>query len=227
MIYIVFTGYQLIKNNFEFRILNFDSNINDRISNDKRKINNSKLSNLKFNQNSKFKIQNYVKLFLSPPVICCVLCVVCCVLFIYTPSYIQTNAVETAVGGPSKMTRAGLTFSQLKFSAGETRMALGILGLALLLWSWRRKTYAYSLLLGWLIALFAMALKPQWLYLDIPSGRIASYISYPLAIAAAFAFVWIFSYARNLKNKKYYIPPKLLLTAYGLLFTAFVINGFS
>ena len=30
----------------------------------------------------------------------------------------------------------------------------------------------------------------------------------------------------NLKNKKYCIPPKLLLTAYGLLFTAFIINGF-
>ena len=233
IIYAVFTSYQLIKNNFEFRILpacrrgrNFKSNSNDRISNEKKEINNSKLSNSKFNQNWKLEIQNYAKLFLSPPVICCVLCVVCCVLFIYTPAYIQTNAVETAVGGPSKATRAGLSFSQLKFSAGEARMALGILGVILLLWSRRRKTYAYSLLLGWLAALFAMSLKPQWLYLDIPSGRIANYLSYPLAIAAAFAFAWIFYHARNLKNKKYCIPPKLLLTAYGLLFTAFIINGF-
>ncbi|MCD6149973.1 DUF1616 domain-containing protein [bacterium] len=170
--------------------------------------------------------KNWVKLIFSPPVILCLLLVACCLLLIYTPAYIQTGAVKTAVGEPSKATRAGLTFSQLKFSAGEARMALGILGIALLLWSRRRKTYAYSFLLGWLIALFAMVLKPQWLYLDIPSGRIANYISYPLAIVAAFAFVWIFSYAKNLKNKKYYIPPKLLLTAYSLLFTALVINGF-
>jgi len=177
-------------------------------------------------RNISWHLKSWMKLIFSPPVISCVLLATCYLLLIYAPAYIQTNAVETAVGGPSKATRAGLTFSQLKFSAGEARMALGILGLALLLWNRRRKTYAYSIILGWLIALFAMSLKPQWLYLDIPSGRIANYISYPLAIASAFAFIYIFSYAQNSKNKKYYISPKLLFTTCSLLLVAFIINGF-
>jgi len=65
LIAFVFVWGSIICRNFEFRISNFESNSNDRISNEKKEINNSKLSNSKFNQNSKFlprrqagKIQN-------------------------------------------------------------------------------------------------------------------------------------------------------------------------
>jgi len=46
---------------FEFRISNFESIFNDKISNkeiERKNLNNSKLNNSEFNQNSKFKIQN-------------------------------------------------------------------------------------------------------------------------------------------------------------------------
>jgi len=53
--------------------------------------------------------------------------------FIFTPTYIQTSAVETAVGAPSKNTRAGLSLTTLKNSLGEARMALGFLGILILI----------------------------------------------------------------------------------------------
>ncbi|HDH07785.1 MAG TPA: DUF1616 domain-containing protein, partial [Candidatus Moranbacteria bacterium] len=72
--------------------------------------------------------RNWLNIIWSKPVIIFLLFTFIFSLFVYTPSYIETGAVETAVGGPSKATRAGLTFTQLKFTAGEARMVLGIIG---------------------------------------------------------------------------------------------------
>ena len=54
-------------------------------------------------------------------------------IFIYTPSYLNAEATGTAVGTPSKATRTGLTAIQFKYAVGEPRLALGIIGITLLI----------------------------------------------------------------------------------------------
>lgn len=171
-------------------------------------------------------LQSWRKIILSPSVIIVLAAIFIFLFFIYTPSYIETKAVETAVGGPSKSTRAGLTFTQLKFTVGEARMALGLFGLLLLFFNKKRKSYPHAFLAGWLVSLFAMSLKPQWLYLDLPSGRIANYLSYPLAIAGAFALAWLFHKAKNSESKNYYLNPKIFFGFCVLIFSFIAASGF-
>lgn len=136
--------------------------------------------------------KTWLKILISPAVLAVIALGLIFVLHIYTPSYIQTNAVETAVGGPSKSTRAGLDWTQLKSVAGEARILFGVLGMLLILGLKRIKNFGPVVMVGWSLSILVMAAKPQWLYLDIPSGRIANYIAYPLAILAAFFLVWLF-----------------------------------
>lgn len=122
-----------------------------------------------------------------------------CVFFfaVAMPTYIETNAVGTAIGTPTKTTRTGLTFSQITFSSGEARVALGLAGLALLLAFSARRRYAGAFLFGWSTVLLIMTLEPGWLLIDIPSSRIGSYLSFPLGLLAAFASVAFIAALRN------------------------------
>lgn len=171
-------------------------------------------------------LKGWLKIILSKPVIVFLIFAILFFIFIYTPTYITGSAIDTAVGEPSKATRAGLTFSQLKFTAGEARMALGIIGLAILLILRTRKTYTSAIVIGWTIAVLLMSLKPQWLYLDIPSNRIANYTAYPLSITGAFVFVWIISKIKNIPLKKYYLKPRLLIASGLALITFIATSGF-
>lgn len=169
--------------------------------------------------------REWKKIIFTPPVLSVLAACVLFVIFIYTPSYLETSAVKTAVGSPSKATRAGLTFGQLTFTAGEARMALGIAGLFLLLLLRSRKTYAAAILGGWAIAILLMSLKPHWLHLNIPSGRIANYAAFPLAILGAFMLVWIFSQAQELKSKKFQLNTRIIFSLFMLLLSFAALNG--
>ncbi|MFC1756400.1 DUF6541 family protein [Patescibacteria group bacterium] len=171
-------------------------------------------------------LRSWLKIVISPPVIATLILAVVFLALIYTPSYIKTSAVETAIGSPSKSTRTGLTFSQLKFAVGEMRMAFGIIGLVLILTLRTRKTYSSAILSGWLVALLIMSLKPHWLYLDIPSGRIANYAPFPLAIAAAFAFVKIVTYLKNFKSKNFNLNSRIIFSLFILMITFAAFSGF-
>jgi hypothetical protein len=61
--------------------------------------------------------------------------------FIFTPTYVNTKAVDTAVGAATKSTRVGLTITNIKNTVGEPRLALGLLGFILLILSFRRKNF--------------------------------------------------------------------------------------
>ncbi len=99
------------------------------------------------------------------------------------PTYIDTDAVGTAVGTPSKATRTGLTFLQASESAGTARMAIGLAALVLF-GTMRpiRRSPAFPFVLGWGGILLVMTLRPQWVFLDIPSNRIGTYLSFPFAV---------------------------------------------
>lgn len=112
--------------------------------------------------------------------------------FVFTPNYVKTSAVGTAVGAPSKSTREGLTLTNLKDSVGEARMAFGFLGLIILAFFYRKKNFGFALVAAWAIMLFIMSCIPQILFVNLPSARIGNYMSYPLAILSAYGIFSIF-----------------------------------
>lgn len=180
------------------------------------------------------KIKEWIKLLSSPHTIIFFVIAVLFFFLVYTPSYFDPKAVGTAVGGPSKDTRSGLTFSQFKLSSGEARMALGLIGIAVLLAAKKRTSYRHAMLLGWSISLLIMTLKPEWLFLDLPSGRIASYAAYPLSIISAFAIARIFVAVRPLrsgptatKSLQLYIDSKTLSVLSLILIVFILTNAFS
>lgn len=169
-------------------------------------------------------VKEWAKLIFSPSVIFFLIFASLFLIFIYAPNYLDKSAIDTAIGAPEKATRTGLTFTQLKFTSGEARMALGIIGVILLLLGKNRKTYQSSFILGWTIALLIMSLKPGWLFIDIPSNRIGNYISFPLAILAAYTFIWIFDQLKNGKSST--LNPKLLYALFFILYTFLIVGGF-
>lgn len=156
-----------------------------------------------FNFNSLKKIiGKWWKLFFAPAPILAVLFIFVFFFAVAMPTYIETNAVSTAIGSPTKTTRTGLTFSQITFSSGEARVALGLVGFVLpVVLILRRKinfasnsvNYAGAFLIGWSVILFLMTYAPSWLLIDIPSNRIGSYLSFPFGIFAAIAAVAFFA----------------------------------
>lgn len=132
------------------------------------------------------------KMFLSPWVLGTFFMGLLFFFFVFTPTYIQTSAVETAVGAPSKNTRAGLSIASLKNSLGEARMALGFLGILILGFYYKRKNLGYAIVAAWAIMLFIMSSQPGWLFVNLPSDRIGNYLSYPLSILSAYSFFIVF-----------------------------------
>ena len=104
------------------------------------------------------------------------------------PTYLEIGAAGTALGTPEKSTRVGLTLLQASQSSGQARMALGIAALLVILlvrtlW----KTLSAPLLFGWGAMLLIMTLRPSLLFLNIPSDRIANYLSLPIILLASLA----------------------------------------
>lgn len=112
--------------------------------------------------------------------------------FVFTPTYIEGSAVETAVGAPSKETRAGLTMDNLKSSIGEARLALGLLGIILMAFILKKKNFGHLLIFSWALMIFIMSFAPQILFINLPSNRIGNYLSYPFAILSAYVLYFVF-----------------------------------
>ena len=115
------------------------------------------------------------------------------------PTYIETRAVGTAIGTPTKLTRIGLTFDQITETSGEARFAFGIIGLILLFISFRR-SFPISLILAWILTLFIMTFRPDWVFLNIPSNRIGTYLSFPIGIVGAIGLAWLIGMLRNYRS---------------------------
>lgn len=170
-------------------------------------------------------IKNWSKIIFKPEVIALLIISMLFVFVVYTPTYLNTSAVNTAVGGPSKETRTGLTFNQLKTTAGEARMVFGLIGIVILLAIKKRKEYENAFVLGWTVSILIMSLKPQWLFLDLPSNRIANYISFPLAISGAFALTYTLDKLKNSEGK-YYLNQKMLYALCFMFYVFMLTSGF-
>lgn len=171
-----------------------------------------------------YHLKDWSKMLISPYVLGFIFLAGIFAFTIALPTYLENNAVTTAVGTPTKDTRTGLSFQQLTSTAGQARMALGLAGIVILLILKKRKKYSSAFILGWPVALLVMSLWPNLLFVDIPSSRIASYITYPLSIAGAFALVWVFEQYRN--SKEIGALQKLSISTFILIFSFITISGF-
>jgi hypothetical protein len=117
-----------------------------------------------------------------------------CTLFFFVvalPTYIETHAIGTAIGTPTKLTRTGLAFSEILSGSGSARGSLGIAGLLLMFFFARSFKNTAGILIGWTMILLVMSLWPSLVFLDIPSNRIGSYALFPLTLMAGFALLLI------------------------------------
>lgn len=143
-------------------------------------------------------LRDWIRLIRSPAVISFLVLAGSFMALVALPSYLDTAAIDSAIGTPTKTTRTGLSFLQVSNAIGTAKVALGLFGILLLLGLFRRRSIEAGFLLGWSGFLLVMAMFPQFLFLDIPSSRIGSYLSYPLALSAGFALAWL---SRTLSEK--------------------------
>ena len=136
-------------------------------------------------------IRDWLRLALSPAVLSVLLLAGLFMGLVALPTYLDTAAIDSAIGTPTKTTRTGLSFFQVSNSIGGGKVALGLFGLMLAVFTLRRRAIESGLVLGWGGTLLVMAMYPHLLLLDIPSSRIGSYLAYPTALAAAFALAWL------------------------------------
>lgn len=167
-------------------------------------------------------------IFLSPYPIVALLFAAAFFTFVAAPTYIETHAVETAVGTPSKDTRTGLSFLQASDSAGTARMAIGLAALlAALAFRPIRRSWAFPFLTGWAGALLVMTLRPGWVLLDIPSNRIGNYLSFPFSILAGFFLASFPAFLRGASGRRdrVFLPGPVFLLAVLVVFSFASENG--
>lgn len=132
------------------------------------------------------------KIIFSPPVLLVFVFGLIFFFFIFTPNYVNSSAIDTAVGAPSKATRFGLSVSDLTSAIGTARFSLGFFGLLLLFLSKNRQSFGYLALAAWAVMLFLISTEPHLLFINLPSDRIGNYLSYPLSILGAYGLYWSF-----------------------------------
>jgi hypothetical protein len=178
-------------------------------------------------------LKKSAKIIFSPQVLGIFILGLIFFFFVFTPTYVNTKAVDTAVGTATKSTRVGLTIVNLKQTVGEPRLALGFLGFLLLALGFRRKNFGYALLASWTAMIFIMSSFPNLLFIDLPSSRIGNYLSYPLAILSAFAFYTVFRpescetfWGKKLCEKSQgLVMDKMLKGAFLVLLTFVLVTG--
>jgi hypothetical protein len=112
--------------------------------------------------------------------------------FVALPTYLETSAVSTAVGTPTKDTRTGLSLFQLSASNSPLKVGASFFALCLIIWLRPlRKSLSGILLFAWGTVLLVMALAPQLLFVNIPSNRIGGYTSFPLSLLTLFALLFL------------------------------------
>lgn len=136
-------------------------------------------------------LRGWLRLAFSPAVLSFLLLAGLFMGLVALPTYLDTAAIDSAIGTPTKTTRTGLSFFQVSNSIGMGKVALGLFGLAIAAFALHRRPVESAIPLGWGSILLVMAMYPHLLLLDIPSSRIGSYLAYPTALAAAFALAWL------------------------------------
>jgi hypothetical protein len=159
-----------------------------------------------FQKEALVHITAWLKLFLQKPVLWFFLSLTFFALCIALPTYIETSAVSTAVGTPTKDTRTGLSLFQLSSSNSPLKVGASLFVLCLIVWLRPlRKSLTGVLIFAWGFILLLMALAPNLLFVNIPSTRIANYTSFPLSVLTLFALLFL---TEKLLQKNILAPEK-------------------
>jgi hypothetical protein len=184
----------------------------------------------KFNLLKFFKLVfQYLKPFFYPLPLLVIIIGLFFLFQVRVPSYLNSEAIDVAVGTPTKITRVGFGLTNILERVGSWRVLFtGIFGVIILPLFWKilQSTYlkksakdknrhillsnnflvsfALSLviLLAWSKILFLMSWKPGLLKVDIPSRRIITYLTYPLSIMASFGFAYFFAVIQTKLSKQ-------------------------
>lgn len=181
-------------------------------------------------------LANWKQAAISWPVIVFIIFLIIFFFGVYIPSYLTNNAVNTVVGEVTKQEHTGLTLQQLQDAVGESRLALGIAGIILFFIATKNISRTNQLLLfSWIFIVTLIAVEPNIIKINIPSGRVANYGSYPLSILSAFALAEIFSFfsakggsaSGGKSNGQKFLSTsyKFILPALILIASYFFING--
>jgi hypothetical protein len=166
------------------------------------------------------------------------------VFLVRAPSYLNPSAINTAVGEPSKSTRTGVVFGDLLLSTGPWRVFYSFLGTVFLsgvlflifskkqsLKDLAKKYYSIkfkdSLKTGlliliipvWFWIIFSMTSFPDFFKIDIPSGRIANYLTYPSAALCVFGLFLLLKPAVKKLN------PRISILFFALIISTGYISG--
>ena len=177
-----------------------------------------------------YEIKNTLLPFLHVRTLAMIVVAVFFILIVHTPSYLNPSAIDTAVGEPIKATRTGLTLNNITLSGGPWRFFYGAMGVLFLsLWALPKtlKKTTRNLVpsvaattitfIAWLAIIFLMSWKPALLNVDIPSNRIASYITYPLSILSAFGVYFLIDNSRKKLSAFLYSMVLLIILGTGFI----------
>ncbi len=175
------------------------------------------------------EIREWIGTFLSPFPIFVALSLIAITFLVYTPTYLHSSAINTAVGTPSKATREGLTFDEIAQNVGGSRLGLEIIGIAIILSASKRNRLGSIIIVAWGAGLIAMTLFPGALFIDIPSNRIGTYNTFPASLLAAFAFTALFM--RRVTDKEEspeedFNRRRLLRWSFGIFLVSVMVGGF-
>ena len=193
-----------------------------------------------FFRQTDFSLFPFFKIFINLKTVLAIALVLIWVLFLRLPSYLNSSAIDTAVGSPSKSTRVGLSINNLINSTGPWRVFYSLIGIIFLLVLFYQFTknkidfqkkyqtqkprplemlVATSLSISWFATIFLMSYRPDLLKIDIISGRIANYLTYPSALLAAFGVYAVLQPFATKKNNFVY------LLIFSVVFIPGVISG--
>lgn len=161
---------------------------------------------------------------------------------VWLPSYLNKSAIDTAVGAPSKATRVGLSINSLIATTGGWRFFYAVIGglflvaiIVATIVATKSEPFqkikatlidnknklllilSLTLLFAWAGMIFLMSYKPALLKIDIPSGRIASYFTYPTALLSTIGVFYLFSLTSNRLSRKIFIILFLLVLGTGFI----------
>lgn len=174
-------------------------------------------------------------IFIRPQIILFFIGAILFLFLVYTPSYLSPSATSTAVGAPSKSTRAGLTLEQFKYAVGELRLALGIIGIFVLMIigvikSWEikddyRKLLPATILIGWALCLFFMTIFPHYLHINLPSERVSNYANFPFIILSSLGLIYLIASLQKIENN-FNISKNITRLGFITIFTTIIFAGY-
>ncbi len=154
-----------------------------------------------------------ISLFFSAKSLFFILLIALIMFFVWMPSYLNPEAVDTAVGTPTKSTRTGFPLGEMILNAGPWRFfysgvsAIFVAAIFVRKFFKKRKSDSFvfvvsiAVIFSWFAMIFLMSTHPELLKIDIPSNRIVSYFTFPVTILSSIATILLLSFFKKRFSK--------------------------